>query len=212
MASSILRGAVAAAEGLTLKTLSASQTFCCTLLQQLSASASASACTVPHSEFLPPSCSQQLPTSAGSAVAGNAPRGRVASSTLLPASCNPSPADDGACLHGVLSTAGGLLAQRKMGLQSMSSIVMPSSAAWPHRGLSSSSASSSDATSADARKGFVRGGFTVDMFPPERIRNLCIIAHVDHGKSTLADRLMESCGAIAKGSQAQYLDKLQVRS
>lgn len=88
---------------------------------------------------------------------------------------------------------------------------MPNSA-WPHRGFSSSSASSSDATSADARKGFVRGGFTVDMFPPERIRNLCIIAHVDHGKSTLADRLMESCGAIAKGSQAQYLDKLQVCS
>ena len=37
-----------------------------------------------------------------------------------------------------------------------------------------------------------------------------IIAHVDHGKSTLADRLMEITGAISKGGQAQYLDKLQV--
>jgi translation elongation factor EF-4 len=33
---------------------------------------------------------------------------------------------------------------------------------------------------------------------------------VDHGKSTLADRLLELTGAIRKGSQDQYLDKLQV--
>ena len=33
---------------------------------------------------------------------------------------------------------------------------------------------------------------------------------MDHGKSTLADRLMELTGAISKGGQAQYLDKLQV--
>ena len=33
---------------------------------------------------------------------------------------------------------------------------------------------------------------------------------VDHGKSTLADRLLEATGAIAAGGQAQYLDKLQV--
>jgi Elongation factor Tu GTP binding domain len=38
---------------------------------------------------------------------------------------------------------------------------------------------------------------------------LCCPA-VDHGKSTLADRLMELTGAIGLGAQAQYLDKLQV--
>lgn len=41
-------------------------------------------------------------------------------------------------------------------------------------------------------------------------RNFAIIAHIDHGKSTLADRIMELCGALKAGHQEQMLDSLEL--
>lgn len=46
--------------------------------------------------------------------------------------------------------------------------------------------------------------------PIERFRNFCIVAHVDHGKSTLSDRLLELTGTIEAGGNKQILDKLDV--
>ncbi|NLO04911.1 MAG: elongation factor 4 [candidate division WS1 bacterium] len=49
----------------------------------------------------------------------------------------------------------------------------------------------------------------VQRVPQENVRNFCIVAHIDHGKSTLADRLLEVCGNVEEAGE-QMLDTMDL--
>eukprot|EP00971_Amphidinium_carterae_P020730 408683-Amphidinium_carterae.1 len=67
-------------------------------------------------------------------------------------------------------------------------------------------ASSSSAPPATLKERLAR----LSAIPHERVRNFGIIAHVDHGKSTLSDKVLQACDVIPKDSRQQFLDGLEV--